>query len=79
MDIPDSHNHCISVPLRHLDIWDISRSVDEIKRLREFIDELTEWQHDMYTIRYKTSGGQRHVDIWFKEEKHAAFFALRWS
>lgn len=50
--------------------------IDEMKAIREWVDELVLWDNQQYKINIHSSGT---MDIWFANEQHAALCALRWS
>ena len=50
--------------------------IDEVKAIREWVDELVLWDKQQYEINIHSSGT---MDIWFANEQHAALCALRWS
>lgn len=58
------------------DVYDIDGRVAELREINEWIEELVEWQPNMYTLRVHSSG--RIIDVWFLKEQHATWFALRW-
>lgn len=51
--------------------------IDEVKAIREWVDELVLWDKEQYEIDIHSSG--TIMDIWFANEQHAALCALRWS
>lgn len=76
MKIAENHNHCVKIRLRQNNVWDIESAVEEIQHIRDWVDELTEWQPNMYSMNIHNSG---HIcDIWFLEERHALLCTLRW-
>jgi hypothetical protein len=66
----------IQITLKTNDIWDVESRVNEVTEIREWIEELVEWDRDLYQIRFHSSG-QRMV-VWFEHDKHAMLFMLRW-
>ena len=55
----------------------IEARADKVKEIRDWIDEQTDWQSDVYSMIYAANKSELHV--WFKEEKHAMMCVLRWS
>lgn len=55
----------------------IRRRIDEMKAIREWVDELVLWDKEQYEIDIHSSG--TIMDIWFANEQHATLCALRWS
>lgn len=51
--------------------------IDEVKAIREWVDELVLLDKEQYEIDIHSSG--TIMDIWFANEQHAALCALRWS
>ncbi len=72
-----NQNHRVAIRLRTRDIWNVESRLIEINQLRAWLDELVEWQPDMYTLRFHSSG--QRLNAWFVDEKHAAACALRWA
>jgi len=75
--IRDDLNYPIRIRLRTTDIFDIRERSEEIHAIIEYLDDLTSWQPNMYEIKYLKEHSE--IEVWFKEGKHATFFALRWS
>lgn len=71
-----SQDHYVSFPLTTQNIWDIEGRVDEIKSIRDWLDELTEWQDEAYTMSIHSSATR--VTVWFKKEEHAFLCRLKW-
>ena len=65
------------VTLKSIDVWDTESRVNEIWKIRDWLDELVKWQEGMYHVQYLTTKSQ--LLIWFKEERHATMCSLRWS
>lgn len=74
--IAENHNHRVKIHLKTADVWNIEDRIAEVHTIRYWVDELTEWQEDMYSVNIHNSAGI--MDIWFKEENHAVLCALRW-
>lgn len=69
--------HRVPIKLKTQNIWDTESRLIEINQLRVWLDEITEWQPDMYELRYHSS--QSRCTAWFEKEEHAVICALRWS
>jgi hypothetical protein len=50
---------------------------DDVKQMRDWLDELVDWQPDMYSIRFFSQGAL--ANVWFKEKEHAMLFKLGWA
>lgn len=50
--------------------------LQEVVNIREWIDEMVEWDTNKYTIRFAS---KRTMIVWFEEDQHALFFKLRWA
>jgi hypothetical protein len=76
-----SNNECLyKVPVRLKTrdlVWDPEARLIEFNELRAWLDELTEWQPNMYDLRFHSSG--RQCIAWFADERHAMLCALRWT
>jgi hypothetical protein len=73
----DNCNHPVKIRLQTNDIWDVESRLKEINQLRAWLDEITEWQEDMYELRFHSSGSQ--CVAWLADERHALICALKWS
>jgi len=75
--IDPDHNYRVSIQLNTTDIYDIDARVNEIRDLKDWVDQLVEWQPNQYSFNmiYAVS----ILDVWFKEEKHAVMCILRWT
>jgi hypothetical protein len=76
MTVSPEHNERVQVRLKG-NVYDVSARIERIDTIREWINELVEWQPDMYSINIHYSG--TIMDIWFKEKQHAVMCALRWA
>ncbi len=75
----DNRLHRVPVRLKIRD-WravDVEDRLIELNELRVWLDQITEWQPDMYELRFHSSGSQ--CVAWFADEQHAMLCALRWS
>jgi hypothetical protein len=80
MNIPENHNYRVRVELPKFDFFsDVSLEVhsNDVKRMREWLDELVDWQPDMYSIGFFSQGA--FANVWFKEKEHAMLFKLGWA
>ncbi len=68
--------HRVVIPLRTGDIWKIDLAVEEIKTIRDWLDEATDWQPGHYSMRIAID--KRELDVWFYDEKIAVMCILRW-
>jgi len=59
------------------DVFDSEHRLNEIVSIREWIDELVEWDNSLYEIRYHMSG--KKMIVWFEEDEHALLFKLRYG
>lgn len=76
--IPPDHNHKVQINLKtEVNIWKPESRIAEINQIRCWLDELVDWQPDLYTVRLHSMG--QRFDVWFKEEHHAVACAMRWS
>lgn len=57
-------------------LYNSEARLQQLNEIRAWLDELTEWQPDMYSLRFHSSG--TIIDIWFLEENHAIMCALKW-
>jgi hypothetical protein len=70
--------HDVPVRLKTRDlVWEWEDHLIEINELRAWLDEITEWQPDMYELRFHNNGSR--CVAWFAEERHAVLCALRWT
>lgn len=67
----------IQISLRTTDMWDVDSRLKEIQDIKEWINELVEWDETLYSMRFHYSG-QRMV-VWFEHDEHAMLFKLRWA
>lgn len=74
--VADGQDHCVSFPLTTQNIWDVDGRVAEINTIRSWLDNLTEWQPDLYTMTIH--GSATRVTVWFKKEEHAFLCRLKW-
>ncbi len=79
--IDEQHDHRVRISLKTRNIWNIDERVLEVTQIRAWLDELTDWQLEAYSMRYyhSTPDLESVVDVWFKHEHHAVACALRWS
>ena len=67
----------VHVPLRTRDVWNVKDRTNEVQSIRDWLDELTEWQEAYYAMQFYSSGSK--LNVWFKLEEHATMCALRWA
>lgn len=67
----------VQIKLKTKDIWDIESRVTEIQEMKEWIDELVEWDKSKYSFNFHASGAK--LVIWFEEQEHAIMCKLRWA
>ncbi len=73
----DTCTHRVKIHLKTRDIWDLESRLIEVYEIRSWLDELTEWQPDMYELRFHSSGSQ--CVAWFADERYAMLCALKYS
>lgn len=73
----DNRMYDVPIRLRTRNIWDVEDRLIEINEIRTWLDEITDWQLDMYELRFHSSG-QKCV-AWFADEQHAMLCALKYS
>lgn len=73
----DNCLHRVPVKLKIRDLWTWEDRLIELNELRVWLDELTEWQPDMYELKFHSSGSQ--CVAWFADEHHAMLCALKYS
>ena len=66
----------VCIKLKTTNVFDSVARMQEIRTIQEYLDELTEWQPKMYSMKYLKS--HYSIEVWFKEEQHAVMCALRW-
>lgn len=69
--------HKVRIKLRTNYIWDIDSRVDEIREIRDWVNEQCGWIEDRFEIKIHSQGAI--MDIWFEEERHAIMCTLRWA
>ena len=75
--IPEHHNHRAQIKLKTRSIWNIDERIEEVAQIRVWLDALTDWQPDAYSMKYGHNG--HTIDIWFEQQQHAVACALKWS
>jgi len=75
--IDDEHNHKVTVYLPVKNIFDSTARQEKFKKIKDWIDELVEWQDNQYSLHVHSSG--QIMNIWFRDEHHAMLCTLRWS
>ncbi len=73
----DNCDHPVKIKLQTKDVYNIDSRLKEIAVLRAWLDEVTEWQEGMYSLRFHSSG--QCITAWFKDKEHALLCALKWS
>ena len=59
------------------DVFDVESKLVEVQSIRDWIDELVEWDISLYEIRYHMSG--KKMIVWFEHDEHALLFKLRYG
>lgn len=79
--IAENQNHRVRILLKTRDIWNIDERVAEVGQVRVWLDELTDWQPEAYSMRYYHSHPEHGcvVEVWFEQEHHAVACAVRWT
>ena len=67
----------VRIRLRTNDVWDLTSRVDEVREIRDWVNELCGWEEDRF--EFKTHSMGTVMDIWFEHEKDAMMCELRWS
>lgn len=67
-------NYPVNIKLKTKDVFDIESRLAEINQLRTWLDEITEWQPDGYTMKFHSSG--QRIMIWFKDQEAAIICKL---
>lgn len=76
--IPEHQNHRVRLKLKTRNIWSIDERVSEVIQIRAWLDELTDWQPDAYTMKYYDNNDNPVIDVWFEHEQQAVACSLRW-
>lgn len=74
---PDDQNYRVNIKLSTTDIFDVESRLIEINQLRSWLDELTEWQPEEYSMTFHASGSR--VIVWFRNQDDALMCKLRWG
>lgn len=69
--------HRVRIKLRTTDIWDLQSRVDEIREIRDWVNEQCGWVEDRFEIKIHQQGST--MDVWFEEHEDAVMCSLRWS
>jgi len=69
-----NQDYSVNIKLKTKDVFDIESRLAEINQLRTWLDELTEWQPDGYTMKFHSSG--QRIMIWFKDQEAAIICKL---
>lgn len=80
MTVPEDHNYRVRVKLPWFDFLSdlsVEQHTNDVRQMREWLDELVEWQPNMYSIRFFSQGTL--ANVWFKEKEHAMLFKLGWA
>lgn len=77
MVFDDTRLYNVPVRLKIKEIWNWEQRLIEVNELRVWLDEITDWQPDMYELKFHSSGSQ--CVAWFADEQHAMLCALRWT
>jgi len=80
MTVPEDHNYRVRIELPKFDFFsDVSmeQHTRDVKRIYEWLDELVDWQPDMYSVSLFSQGTL--ANVWFKEKEHAMLFKLGWA
>ena len=74
--IDPAFDHRVKIPFKTTR-FDVVGRIIELNQLREWLDELVEWQPAQYSINIYGSGPI--INVWFREEHHAVWCTLRWA
>jgi hypothetical protein len=67
----------VRIKLQSDDIWDIDSRVDEIREIRDWVNEQCDWSEDRFEIKIHQMGGV--MDVWFENPQDAVMCSLKWS
>jgi hypothetical protein len=67
----------VYVKLQTKDIFNIESRIEEIQEMKDWIDELVDWDSSKYSFNFRSSGAK--IFIWFEEPEHAIMCKLRWA
>jgi len=67
----------VQITLKTTNHWDVESRVEEVTKIREWVEELVEWDSDLFQIRFHSSG--QKMIVWFEHDEHAMFFKLKWQ
>ena len=67
----------IQIDLKINDLFDVEGRLARLQEIKDWIDELVEWDANLYEIRYHSSG--QKMIVWFENVEHAMLFKLVWS
>ena len=67
----------VYVRLKTNDIFSVDNRLAEVREMKEWLDELVEWDKSKYSLTFHSSGAR--LVIWFEEDEHAIMCKLRWS
>jgi hypothetical protein len=59
------------------DIFNIEARIEQAQEMKEWLDELVEWDERKYKMHFHSSGNK--LIIWFEEQEHAIMCKLRWA
>jgi hypothetical protein len=78
MNMTERFDHLVKIPLTWYPGWQgVQRQIHDIKNLRDWLDQLTDWQPNRYTYTIHSQWTQ--MNVWFLNESDAVLCALRWS
>lgn len=66
----------VTFKLRTTDIFNIEARVNEVQEIKEWLDELVEWDDTKYKMTIHSSGAR--CTVWFDNHEHAIMCKLRW-
>ena len=71
-----NREHRVRIRLKSNYLWNVESRVNEIREIRDWVNEQCGWTEDRFEVHIHSSGSI--MDIWFENEKDAIMCALRW-
>jgi hypothetical protein len=67
----------VRIKLKTNNIWDTSSRVEEVREIREWVEQQCSWDPDNFEIKFHSMGNV--MDVWFEHEQDAVMCTLRWA
>lgn len=71
-----NREHRVRIKLKTNNVWDIDSRVNEVRDIRDWVEEQCGWVDDRFEIKIHSMGGV--MDVWFADEQDALMCTLRW-